>query len=49
MIAVLKGYMSALVKREPGTYSENWLPAFEGILDAYLGPIPKEFTYEGKT
>ena len=49
MIAVLKGYMSALVKREPGTYTENWLPAFEGILDAYLGPIPKEFTYEGKT
>ena len=31
MIAVLKGYMSALVKREPGTYTENWLPAFEGI------------------
>ena len=49
MIAVLKGYMSALVKREPGTYSENWLPGFEGILDAYLGPIPKEFSYEGKT
>jgi bleomycin hydrolase len=49
MIAVLKGYMSALVKREPGSYSENWLPGFEGILDAYLGPIPKEFSYEGKT
>jgi len=49
MIAVLKGFMSALVKRETGTYTESWLPAFEGILDAYLGPIPKEFTYEGKT
>lgn len=49
MIAVLKGFMGALVKRETGTYTENWLPAFEGILDAYLGPIPKEFTYEGKT
>jgi bleomycin hydrolase len=49
MIAVLKGFMGALVKRETGTYTESWLPAFEGILDAYLGPIPKEFTYEGKT
>ena len=48
MIAVLKGFMSALVKRDMGTYSENWIPAFEGILDAYLGPIPKEFTYQGK-
>jgi hypothetical protein len=48
MIAVLKGFMSALVKRDLGTYSENWIPAFEGILDAYLGPIPKEFTYQGK-
>jgi bleomycin hydrolase len=49
MIAVLKGFMGALVKRETGTYTESWLPAFEGILDAYLGPLPKEFTYEGKT
>lgn len=49
MIAVLKGFMGALIKQETGTYTENWLPAFEGILDAYLGPIPKEFIYEGKT
>ena len=49
MISVLKGFMGALVKRETGSYTENWLPAFEGILDAYLGPIPKEFVYEGKT
>lgn len=49
MIAVLKGFMGALVKRETGTYTESWLPAFNGILDAYLGPLPKEFSVEGKT
>lgn len=49
MIAVLKGYMEALVKRDPGTYSTDWLTGFEGILDAYLGPIPLTFTYQGKS
>ncbi len=49
MIAVLKGYMEALVKREPGTYSTDWIKGLEGILDAYLGPVPSLFTYQGKS
>jgi bleomycin hydrolase len=49
MIAVLKGYMEALVKRDPGTYSTDWIKGLEGILDAYLGPVPSTFTYQGKT
>ena len=49
MIAVLKGYMDALVKRDMGTYTENWILGLEGILDAYLGPIPQNFTYNGKS
>lgn len=49
LIAVLKGYMEALVKREPGTYSQDWIKGFEGILDAYLGPVPNSFVYQGKS
>lgn len=29
--------------------STAWLKGFEGILDAYLGRVPEQFTYEGKT
>ena len=27
----------------------DWMEGFNGILDRYLGPEPKEFTYNGKT
>jgi len=37
------------LKTNPGgTYSKVWIQAVEGVLDAYLGKIPKTFQYRGK-
>ena len=43
----LKAYLDALLagKRK---LSDAWLAGFTGILDAYLGEVPQEFTYKGK-
>lgn len=46
--AVLKGYMDAIVKNESGTPTTAWKAGFTAILDAYLGPEPTEFVYDGK-
>lgn len=47
MDAVLKGYMEGLIKSPKLTPA--WFPAFNGILDAYLGKEPNQFDYDGKT
>jgi bleomycin hydrolase len=47
MDGVLKGYMDALIKNSK--LSTAWLAGFNGILDAYLGKVPENFTWEGKS
>jgi bleomycin hydrolase len=47
MDAALKGYMDAVIKSPKLTTA--WLAGVKGILDAYLGKIPENFTYEGET
>ncbi len=47
MDGVLKGFMDALIKNRNLTTA--WIEGINGILDAYLGDIPAEFSYEGKT
>lgn len=51
MADALEAYLKAVLAR--GTKNKKlttaWLPGFIGILDAYLGPVPETFTYEGKT
>lgn len=50
MQAVLKGMLDALLKApNDGKLTPVWRKAFDGVLDAYLGEVPKEFTYNGKT
>lgn len=44
--AILKSYMEAIVKS--GKPSSAWKTGFIAILDAYLGPEPTEFEYNGK-
>ena len=46
--AVLKGYMDAIVKNEDAVPTTAWKNGFIAILDAYLGPEPTEFEYNGK-
>jgi bleomycin hydrolase len=47
MDGALKGYMDAVIKGSK--LSTAWFAGFNGILDAYLGKIPENFTYEGKS
>lgn len=47
--AAIEAYLAAVVKNPNRKLSSAWLPGFIGILDAYLGPEPEQFTYNGKT
>jgi bleomycin hydrolase len=46
--AVLKAYVDAVKENENKKLSTAWLKGFNGILDAYLGEYPENFTYNGK-
>ena len=46
--AVLKGYIDAIAKNESAAPTTAWKAGFIAILDAYLGPEPSEFEYNGK-
>ncbi len=48
MDAVLKAMMKAVVSRRGGEITPRWNEALEGVLDAYLGHIPEEFSFNGK-
>jgi bleomycin hydrolase len=47
MDASLKGFMDAVIKSPRLTTA--WFGGLNGILDAYLGKIPDNFVYDGKT
>ena len=51
MADALEAYLRAVLSR--GTKNKKlttaWLPGLIGILDAYLGKVPENFTYNGKT
>ena len=44
----MRGYLDAVVKNPNKKLSTAWRRALQGILDAYLGPCPEEFTFKGK-
>jgi aminopeptidase C len=47
--AVTSAYVDAIIKNPNKQHlSTAWLDGFKGILNAYLGTIPEEFTYNGK-
>ncbi len=46
--AVMAAYVKAVAKDPNGTLSTAWLKGIDGILDAYLGPVPEKFVYRGK-
>ncbi len=47
--AATLAFVEALAKNPNRTLSTAWKTAFKGIVDAYLGECPTEFTYNGKT
>lgn len=49
MADAMTGYLNGVLQNSNKRLSTAWLPGFIGILDAYLGPAPESFTYNGKT
>lgn len=47
--AVISAYMKAVVSKPNKRVSTAWREGLKGILDAYLGPVPESFEYNGKT
>ncbi len=46
--SLLEPYVAAVSKSSAKKISNQWKVGLQGILDAYLGKCPEEFTYEGK-
>ncbi|MCQ2067258.1 MAG: C1 family peptidase [Bacteroidaceae bacterium] len=46
---VMTPYVNAVASSKQKTLNPAWKNGLQGILDAYLGECPEEFTYEGKT
>jgi aminopeptidase C len=49
MDAAIKGYTDAINSRPNKTLTTAWTRGLDGIIAAYLGEYPTEFTVEGKT
>lgn len=49
MYAVLKGMLNSVIRNNNNELSPNWLKAFEAVLDVYLGKVPENFIYNGKS
>ncbi len=47
MVAALKGLLDGIM--ETKRLSPKWRGAFQAVLDNYMGEVPQEFEYEGKT
>ena len=45
---ILRAYVDAVNKNGNRRLSTAWLRGYDGVLSAYLGQIPAEFTYKGK-
>lgn len=46
--AAIKGYLDQVVKNSNVKLTSAWKAAVTGIIDAYLGKVPENFTYKGK-
>jgi len=44
---ITSSFVKAIVKNPNKTISTAWKTAFQGVLDAYLGKVPTEFTVNG--
>lgn len=45
---ILKAYLDVVVSNPNRKISTAWKRGYDGILDAYLGEIPEQFTFQGK-
>ena len=45
---LMKGVLEGVVKNGNGQLTPAWEKAYTGVIDAYLGAVPENFTYKGK-
>ena len=46
---ILEAMVKEVIKAPQKKLTPSWKKAFNGVLDAYLGEVPEEFEYQGKT
>ncbi|MBT8326582.1 MAG: C1 family peptidase [Bacteroidia bacterium] len=49
MESILKGILDAVIANKQGNLTTSWKKAYNAVLDAYLGTIPENFEYKGKS
>lgn len=49
MEAVLKGMLDGVIANKQNKLTTSWKKAFNAVLDSYLGAVPENFTYKGKS
>ncbi|MDQ1351844.1 MAG: bleomycin hydrolase [Acidobacteriota bacterium] len=49
MTTVLQGILDAILQQKGARVTPRWQEAYEAVLDIYLGKVPENFTYKGKT
>ncbi|GLB49774.1 C1 family peptidase [Neptunitalea lumnitzerae] len=49
MQAALKGMLDGVIQNKNRQLTPNWIKAFTAVLDSYLGEVPENFEYKGKT
>jgi bleomycin hydrolase len=49
MAALTEGLLVAAVKNPNGELTPNWIKAYEAVIDSYLGQVPQNFNYKGKS
>jgi bleomycin hydrolase len=49
MGALIEGVLTAVVKNPNGELTPNWQKAYAAVIDSYLGKVPDNFTYKGKS
>src|SRR5690606_18035271 len=46
---ILTSYVDAVIEDKQKNLTKNWKVGYNAVVDAYLGEMPEEFEYEGKT
>lgn len=49
MVSVTESMLKAYTTLKSGKLSPGWKPAYESVLDVYLGKVPQTFTWKGKS
>lgn len=49
MGVLMEGLLSAIIKNPNGELTPNWENAYTAVIDSYLGAVPENFIYKGKS